>query len=140
MKGIKYKTSAIIAMILSFFSFGLLAASFVLDLIGGRYDWDGFSCWIFAVIIAGFSLIFYIVDAFLSAINIFMKIHPMFNTVLVLMLIGTIPMFICVGGGLGINIYIWNVYYLAVFIMEVISILKNIEPKPKENNSVDADV
>ena len=140
MKGVKYKISAIIAMIISLFSFGFLAASFVLGLIGGRYGWDGFSCWIISVLIAGLSLFFYIVDAFLSSINISMKIHPIFNSVLVLMLVGTIPMFLYVGCRPGVNIYIWNAYYLAVFIMEVASVLKNIEPKPEDNNSVETDV
>ena len=37
------------------------------------------------------------------------KIHPVFNTVLSAMLIGAVPMLIFVGGGLGINILIWNI-------------------------------
>ena len=56
-----------------------------------------------------------------------MKIHPIFNTILSILLLGAIPMALFVGGGLGINIYIWNAYYLAIFILEIVSIVKHVK-------------
>ena len=87
-----------------------------------------------SVMIAAYgSLIFYFVDAVFSIIKIFMKIHPIFNTILSIMLLGAIPMGLFVGGGLGISIYIWNAYYLAIFILEIVSIVKHIKMKSSCN-------
>ena len=88
-----------------------------------------FAFWLFGMIVAYFSLIFYFIDAIFSIIKIFMKIHPVFNAVLSIMLLGAIPMGLFVGGGLGISIYIWNAYYLAIFILEIVSIVKHIKMK-----------
>ena len=79
------------------------------------------------MIVAYFSLIFYFADAVFSIIKVVLKIHPVFNAVLSIMLIGAIPMAIFVGGGLGVSIYIWNAYYLAIFILEIISIAKHMK-------------
>jgi len=62
-------------------------------------------------------------------VKIFRRIHPVFNSVLALMLFGAIPMALFVGGGLGINIYIWNAYHLAIFVLETVSIIKHLKLK-----------
>ena len=119
-----------IAMAISLISFGFMFASLVMVLTETPVASGvsrSFALWLWGMIVAYFSLIFYFVDAVLSIIKIFLKIHPIFNAVLSVMLIGAIPMALFVGGGLGINIYIWNAYYLAIFILEIVSIVKHVK-------------
>ena len=131
MKDTSTKGVAIFSMIISLISFGLMICSFIaLITEPAREQGDvskSFAFWVFGMIVAYFSLIFYFVDAVLFIIKIFLKIHPIFNAVLSVMLIGAIPMALFVGGGLGINIYIWNAYYLAIFILEIVSIVKHVK-------------
>ena len=131
MRETSIKVHAIIAMVISLISFGLMICSFIaLITEPAREQGDvskSFAFWVFGMIAAYFSLIFYFVDAIVSAIKVFMKIHPIFNAVLSIMLICAIPMGIFVGGGLGIIIYIWNAYYLAIFILEIVSIVKHVK-------------
>ena len=136
MKSTSTKVSAIIAMIISLTSFCLIITAFVISANEPPVEMGvsrSFAFWVFGMIAAYGSLIFYFVDAIFSIIKIFMKIHPIFNEILSIMLIGAIPMGIFIGGGLGVNIYIWNAYYLAIFILEIVSIAKHI----KMNNSSD---
>ena len=124
------KSSAIFAMIISLISFGLMIASLIVSFNEPPVEEDvsrSFALWVFGMIVAYFSLIFYFADAVFSIIKVVLKIHPVFNAVLSIMLIGAIPMAIFVGGGLGASIYIWNAYYLAIFILEIISIAKHMK-------------
>ena len=110
MRSVSTKVSAIVAMVISLFSFALLVAAFIAsinEVVPEMGVSRSFALWVFAIIIAMLSLIFYTVDALLSIVKIFLKIHPIFNFILAVILIGAIPMFIYVGGRLGINIYIW---------------------------------
>ena len=130
MKETSIKIHAMIAMAISLISFGFMFASLVMVLTETPVASGvsrSFALWLWGMIVAYFSLIFYFVDAVLSIIKIFLKIHPIFNAVLSVMLIGAIPMALFVGGGLGINIYIWNAYYLAIFILEIVSIVKHVK-------------
>ena len=131
MKDTSTKSVAISAMIISLISFGLMICSFIALITESAREQGGvsksFAFWVFGMIVAYFSLIFYFIDAILSAIKVFMKIHPIFNTILSTLLLGAIPMGIFVGGGLGISIYIWNAYYLAIFILEIVSIVKHVK-------------
>ena len=130
MKSTSTKVAAIIAMTISLISFGLIITAFIVSANEPPVEQGvskSFALWVFGMIAAYFSLIFYFIDAILSAIKVFMKIHPIFNAVLSIMLIGAIPMGILVGGGLGISIYIWNAYYLAIFILEIVSIVKHVK-------------
>ena len=130
MENTSSKSAAIFAMIISLISFGLMIASLIVSFNETTVEMDvskSFALWVFGMIVAYFSLIFYFADAVFSIIKAVLKIHPFFNTILSIMLIGAIPMAIFVGGGLGINIYIWNAYYLAIFILEIISIAKHIK-------------
>ena len=139
MRETSIKVHAIIAMVISLVSFSLMIASLVVMLTETPVD-EGvsrsFALWVFGMIVAYFSLIFYFVDAVLSVIKIFRKIHPIFNLVLAIMLIGAIPMGIFVGGGLGINIYIWNAYYLAIFILEIVAIVKHVKLNSSKSNVI----
>ena len=138
MKNTVTKSAAIIAMIISLISWGLIITAFIVSANEPPVEQGvskSFALWVFGVIAACFSLIFYFIDAILSAIKVFMKIHPIFNTILSILLFGAIPMGIFIGGGLGISIYIWNAYYLAIFILEVISIAKHIKIKSSSDAS-----
>ena len=132
MESISTKVSAIIAMIISLTSFCLIITAFVISANEPPVEMGvsrSFAFWVFGMIAAYGSLIFYFVDAIFSIIKIFMKIHPIFNAILSIMLLGAIPMGLLVGSGLGISIYIWNAYYLAIFILEIVSIVKHIKMK-----------
>ena len=131
MKSTFTKVSAIFAMIISLVSFVLMISSFVALITEPPLELGdiskSFAFWLWGMIVAYFSLIFYFIDAIFSIIKIFMKIHPIFNAILSIMLLGAIPMGLFVGGGLGISIYIWNAYYLTIFILEIVSIVKHVK-------------
>ncbi len=130
MKSTWTKIPAMIGMAISLISFGLiiasLAASLTVPPVEQGYH-PAFAFWIFGGIVALISLIFYSIDAVLSIKKVFLKIHPAFNTVLSVALIGAIPMLLFVDAAAGITVYIWNAYYLAVFILEIVSIVKHIK-------------
>ena len=128
MKKINSKIPAMIGMLVAIFSLGLLMAVFIVSINEVEPESGvskSFALWVFAVITSLFSLIFYFIDAILSVIKVFLKIHPIFNTILAALLIGAIPMAIFVGAKLGIHIYIFFSYYLAIFVLEIISIIKH---------------
>ena len=130
MKDTIIKFYAIVAMIISLISFGLMIASlFALNTEPPveKGVSRSFAFWVFGMIVAYISLFFYFIDAVLSVIKVFMNIHPVFNAVLSIVLFYAIPIGIFIGGGLGINILIWNAYYLAIFILEIISIAKHVK-------------
>ncbi len=137
MKDTSTKGAAIFAIIISLISFGLMICSFIALITEPAREQGGvsksFAFWVFGMIVAYFSLIFYFIDAILSAIKVFMKIHPIFNAILSILLFGAIPMGIFIGGGLGVNIYIWNAYYLVIFILEIVSIAKHIKMNTSSN-------
>ena len=138
MRSVATKVSAIIAMLISLFSFALLVSAFIVSINEVPPEMgvsQSFGLWVFAVIIAMISLIFYTIDAIFSIIKIFMKIDPIFNSILAVILIGAIPMVIYVGGGLGINIYIWFSYYLLMFVLEIVSIIKHIRMMKADNEA-----
>lgn len=127
MRKLTAKIPAMIAMVISLFSFALLIASLIVSFIEVPPEMGvsrSFALWVYAVLVAMLSLIFYTVDAVLSIVKVFRKNHPVFNAVLAVTLIAGIPFFIFIGGGLGINIYIWAAYYLLMFVLESVSIIK----------------
>ena len=130
MKNLYSKIPAMIGMLIAVISFGLLAAAFVVSVHEAEAEMGvsrSFALWVFAVITSMLSLIFYLVDALLSIIKAFDRVFPLFNGVLAFLLIGAVPMAIFVGGGLGVNIYIYFSYYLAIFLLEIVSIVKYIK-------------
>ena len=135
MKDLSSKVSAMMAMLLSLFSFGLIITAFVLVFTEVPVEHGvsrSFAFWIYSMIVVYISLIFYFIDALFSIIKVFMKSHPVYNAILSVLLLGMIPMALFVGGGLGINIYLWNAYHLAVFILEIISIVKHVKLQRQE--------
>ena len=130
MKNVSTKIPAMIAMLIALFSLVLLITAFIVSIDEVEPEMGvskSFAFWVYAVITSILSLIFYFVDAVMSVIKAIMKIHPIFNIVLAVMLFGAIPMMLFVGAKLGINIYIYFSYYLAVFVLEIVSIIKHIK-------------
>ena len=130
MKKIYSKIPAMIGMLVTMIGVVLLIGAFIIS--NNEVEPESgvsrsFAFWVFAVITSMLSLIFYFIDAVFSIIKAFMKIHPIFNIVLALLLIGAIPMMLFVGGKLGINIYIYFSYYLSIFVLEIVSIVKHIK-------------
>lgn len=130
------KIPAMAGMFISLICFGCLVAALILmqneePVTQGVSD--SFALWIFNVILAMFSLVFYTIDAVLSIIKACMRIHPLFNAILALLLIGAIPMVIFVGGK-PVFTYLWNVYYLGIFILETVSVAKHIRMNKKAHS------
>ena len=136
MRDFTTKIHAIIGMAISVVSFGLLITSLILGLIESPTEFglsNSFSFWVLSVIVAMISLLFYIIDALLSIVKAFKKVDPIFNSLLSILLFGAVPMVIFVSGGTGINIYIWNAYYLTIFVLEIVSLIKHIKMDPKDD-------
>ncbi len=130
MKNVTTKIPAIIAMLIALFSLGLLITAFIVSIDEIEPEMGvskSFAFWVYAVLTSILSLIFYFVDAVISVVKAFLRIHPIFNIVLAVMLFGAIPMMLFVGAKLGINIYIYFSYYLAIFVLEIVSIIKHIK-------------
>ena len=119
------KLYAIIAMVISLISFGFMIASLI------AYS---FAFWVYGVIIALFSTFFYFIDGIISIKKVFMKINPVFNSILAIMLIIVIPMFFLIGQRAGVSVYIWNAYYLAIFVLEIVSIVKQVKLSKIDKN------
>ena len=130
MKSLSSKIPAMVAMLIAIFSLGLLITAFIVSINEVEPESGvskSFAFWVYAVLTSILSLIFYFVDAVISVVKAFLRIHPIFNIVLALLLVGAIPMMLFVGAKLGINIYIYFSYYLAMLILEIVSIIKHIK-------------
>ncbi len=137
MKSLSSKIPAMIAMLIAIFSFGLLITAFIVSMNEVQPESGvshSFAFWAFAVMTSMVSLIFYFIDAVMSVVKAFMRIHTIFNIILASLLVGAIPMTLFVSGKLGINIYISFSYYLAIFVLEVISIVKHIKSSRIDKN------
>ena len=141
MKSISTIIPAMIAMLIAILCFGLLITAFIVSINEIEPESGvsrSFAFWVYAVITSMLSLVFYFIDAIWSIAKAIMKIDPIFNIVLAFLLLGTIPMMLFVGGKLGINIYIYFLYYLAIFVLEVVSIIKHIKLSRIDKKAEDA--
>ena len=139
MKSLSSKIPAMIAMLIAIFSLELLITAFIVSINEVETESGvskSFAFWAYAVITSILSLIYYFVDAVISVVKAFLRIHPIFNIVLALFLVGAIPMMLFVGAKLGIiNIYIDFSYYLTIFVLEIVSIIKHIKLSRIDKNS-----
>ncbi len=138
MKRLSSKIPAMIAMLIAIFSLGLLITAFIVSINEVEPESGvskSFAFWVYAVLTSILSLIFYFVDAVISVVKALLRIHPIFNIVLALLLVGAIPMMLFVGAKLGINIYIYFSYYLTIFVLEIVSIIKHIKLSRIDKNS-----
>lgn len=116
MKKLLSKIPAMIAMVITLFSFFYYAQSFTAT----EYD-----VWLLSVIVAMLSMVFYLIDTVISLVKAAKKEDSNFNYLLALVLTGGIPMIIFfAGSGKDYFNVIWNVYYLFMFVLEIISIKK----------------
>lgn len=117
MKPLLRKIPALIAMVIGLFSF----VWYVQYLLGSDYP----DIWLLSVIMAMFSMPFFFIDAIISFVRARKKEDPGFNYILALVLVGAIPMVVVFGGdGKDYFNVIWNVYYLLVYALEILSIKK----------------
>lgn len=135
MRKIYPKVSAIVAMLLTVLSLGLLATSIVFLFVEDPPEQGNsasFAFWIYAVYVSIFSLKYYTIDAIISVVNVFRKVDPIFNSVLAVVLFAGIPLGIFIGGGRGlvVNIIIWFSYCLVMFILELVSVIRLIKYRP----------
>lgn len=126
MKQIWKKIPSIAGLLLSILSFALVIGAFWLaetepQAAGGMSK--PFGLWIFSCIAAVFAVVHYCVDTALSLWGGIAKQRKTFHIVLAVLLVIAIPMVFLVGGALGINILIWNVYHALICVLEVISIV-----------------
>ena len=117
MKALLRKIPAMIAMLITLAS----VACYVLPAAGLVHH----EYWILSVILAVLSMPFFFIDAIISFVRALKKEDSKFNYLLALVLVGGIPMLL-IFGQVGIDSFnvIWNVYYLLMFVLEVISIKK----------------
>lgn len=124
MKNILAKIPAILAIIFSLLSFYFFVVSFI--------DVDGEN-WEVSVIVALFSLVFYFFDGIVSVIRVVRKIDIKFNLILMGALIVSVPMLLIFGQVNNLFFQIlWNVYYLAVVALEIISIKRGFTYNKKQ--------
>ena len=117
--------SVIIGMLLNLLSFALVIAAFVLarnEISPPTGVSRSFGMWVDSVFTAITSIYLYLIDLYTS-FRYFRsrKILLIFKILLVL---GSIPMIILIGGRLGICILIWNIYFAFVFLIEIISFIQ----------------
>lgn len=135
MKKLAPKIWAIVAMAISIISFLLLAIALINSIVEEPPAYgisQSFALWIFAVIVAMISLFFYILDAAKCIEKLIMKKATVLDVLLILVIFGSVPMVIFVGGSMGINILIWNLYYLFLVILEAISVIKLLKKGSQE--------
>ena len=117
-----------IGMLIQLYSFYLMLYSLHLQATlsgpGQAESTAAFYAWAFAVIVSIFSIVFYCIDAYLSLKKAFNKIHPLFNTILAFLLMGTMPMLLFVGAKPGVYAYVYSAYHVALFVLEIFSIIK----------------
>ena len=119
------KPVASVAMLLSIVSWGLLIAALIVSGVETPVESGvstSFALWVYSVIAVLLALIPYCIDGILCIAQAKEKDHPLFNSILAILLFGAVPMAVFVGGGLGMNILIWNLYHLAFFVMELVSL------------------
>ena len=137
MKKIYSKIPAMIGMLITIIGAGLLIGSLIIS--NNEVEPENgvsrsFALAILALTTALCSLIFYLIDAVLSVIKAFKKIHPIFNSTMALIIISTILIVFAKSGLPDIRIAICAV---TIFVFEIISVIKHIQlmmnDKQKQN-------
>lgn len=129
MKGEWDKNNALTAIVFSLISFVLVITALIVSMFEEPTDMGvspSFAFWVYSVIASYIASVFYIIDAIRSIKKALRKILPVFNTILAVMIIIGVAILIFVGGGLGINILIWNIYHLAIVVVEIVSVIRHV--------------
>ena len=135
MRDVASKTHGIIAVIISAISLGLMIWGLFIDIPVEQGVSRGFACWIFSVIVAFFSVLFYVIDGVVCLVKVLTKIDPIFNLISALLYIGSVPMALFVGAALNSTV-IWYVYYLGIFVLEIVDIAKHMKFQRKEKREM----
>jgi hypothetical protein len=118
--------SSICAILFSIASFGMLVAAAVYLIKFNPSEEvmmpPSFAFWIYSVIFALISMVFYFIDALRAIARAFKKINPAFNLIIALLFVCAIPLLVFVGAGSGV--IIWNAYYVLIFVLEIVSTVK----------------
>ena len=123
MKKVYVKISGMIAMLMTILTFSLWTPIFL-----GQVDRGlGLALWALGSLPAICSLFFYFVDAVLSVIKVFKKIHPVFNSIVVVAIVGIIPMTWLLLFGVVNGLWLPFLYGLALVVLEIVSIIKHIK-------------
>jgi len=123
MKKVYVKISGMIAMLMTILTFSLWTPIFL-----GQVDRGlGLALWALGSLPAICSLFFYFVDAVLSVIKVFKKIHPVFNSIVVVAIVGIIPMTWLLLFGVVNGLWLPFLYGLALVVLEIVSIFKHIK-------------
>ena len=137
-RNVKSKIPAMIAMAVSSVSFVLVLIALVVSLFEAPIVKDApgvsdsFRFWAFSLMAAIVSIVFYLIDAILMIDDLYHTPTRPLAIAVIAMTVGSIPMFIFVGGRMGINVLIWNVYYIGMFVLQVFSIRKILLKKPSK--------
>lgn len=119
MKKILVKIPAILAMLISLLSFWF----YLLSIINPDTEY-----WEASVFIALYSLPLYLLDAIISFVKALKKKDAKFNYIITILIIASIPMLVLIGDANRVFFQVlWNLYYLAMFVLEVISIKRCIK-------------
>ena len=138
MKDTDTKVPVMLGIFFSILSFAFVINAWVLsmtEIATESVHGPGFGSWMISVILALMSTFCYAFDGIISLIKALHKISPRFNIALAVVTLISVPMVLFVGGGLGINILIWNTYHLAIVIMEIISIVMHLKAERCEEES-----
>lgn len=119
------KIPVFIAILISLVSFGFVIK--MLSLRGEPLPEMGnhpaFNAWIFSVIFALISIPFYLIDAVFSIIKSILKIHLPYNIVLATIILISPIILVIFGATAGYGYIVWNVYYLLLFVLEIVSFI-----------------
>ena len=126
MKKLYTKIPAIIAMLICVVAVALAIALVIFALKANSSD-IGFLLGIVIYYAAIISYLFYLIDAVLSIIKAVMKINPVFNGILAVLIVATIPMSMFTLQAKHLYSGLMYIYYLAIFVLEVISVVKHIK-------------
>ena len=121
MKHITSKIPAMIGLVFSALSFICVIGSSFFE----YGDWE-FNLWVFSVINALIAMLFYFIDAVKSVVKAIKGENRILNIVLAGAVAVGVPMVMFIGGGLGINILIWNLYHAGLVALEIILLLKSL--------------
>lgn len=116
---------AIMGMLLNLLSFALVIAAFVLEsneIPPTTGVSRSFGMWVYSILTAIMSIFLYFIDLYTSFRHL--RSRKILLILKILLVLGSIPVVILIGGRLGICILIWNIYFAVVFLIEIISFIQ----------------
>ena len=130
MKHVLGRACGLVAMLLSLVSFGLVITALLVSVRETGADAAvsrSFGLWIYSAIFAIVSVFLYVADSAKILGTGKTNGQKWFNGVLITLILLAVPMVLFIGASLGANIIIWNSYHFLIFILEGISIGKEIK-------------